>query len=131
MRRRIALLLAALTAAGALTLPALAAEPAAEESAQEATEATPAEPAPDPEGTVTWENLDRRIRAGSLNAQILEENITGISVQQQSARTNKNACLVLRTYADGGGHTFRQGGRYCGKGRSIYAPFARPLHISI
>ena len=79
MRRRIALLLAALTAAGALTLPALAAEPAAEESAQEATEATPAEPAPDPEGTVTWENLDRRIRAGSLNAQILEENITGIA----------------------------------------------------
>ena len=114
MRRHIALLLAALSVAGTLTVPALAAEPPAEEAAvQEAldeapaaedtqdspaqgeqgddrddgaepaeegeeAEETPAQPEPDPEGTVSWANLDSRIRAGSLSARILIENITGI-----------------------------------------------------
>lgn len=33
---------------------------------------------PDPEGTVSWANLESRIRSRNLSAQILMENITGI-----------------------------------------------------
>ena len=76
MRRRIALLLAVLTLAGTLAAPALAAEPE-EEEGQEAVEEQP-QTQPDPEGTVSWENLDQRIREGSLSALILSENITGL-----------------------------------------------------
>lgn len=74
MRRSIALLLAALLAAGTLTVPAFAAEP--EEGSQEETAAPQRDP--DPAGTVSWENLDSRIRSENLSAQILSENITGI-----------------------------------------------------
>ena len=76
MRRRIALLLAVLTTVSTLTAPALAADP---EAAVQETVQEEAAPAPDPEGTVSWANLDRRIREGSLNALILSENITGIA----------------------------------------------------
>ena len=77
MRRRIALLLAVLTTVSTLTAPALAADPEAETAVQETVQEEAA-PAPDPEGTVSWANLDRRIREGSLNALVLEENISGI-----------------------------------------------------
>lgn len=89
MRRSISMLLAVLTLAGTLSLPALAAEPGEEENTQEAAQtgevqrdpAAPEEaqePRPDPEGTVSWANLDSRIREGSLSALILAENIGGI-----------------------------------------------------
>ena len=101
MRRRIALLLAVLAAVSTLTVPAAAAEqeeePAAQETVGEEAAQTGADtpeegetapedgeetqepaPEPDPEGTVSWANLDDRIRAESLNARILIENITGI-----------------------------------------------------
>ena len=75
MRRHIALLLAVLTAVGTMTAPALAAEAEESEAVQETAQETPA---PDPEGTVSWANLDRRIREGSLSALMLTENIAGI-----------------------------------------------------
>ena len=90
MKRSISMLLAILTLAGTLTLPSMAAEPEDEEgTAQEAvqedgsaqtdeTEAAEAEPEPDPAGTVSWANLESRIRSGSLSARILIENITGV-----------------------------------------------------
>ena len=101
MRRRIALLLAVLAAVSTLTVPAAAAEreeePAVQETVGEEAAQTGADtpeegetapedgeetqesaPEPDPEGTVSWANLDDRIRAESLNARILIENITGI-----------------------------------------------------
>ena len=79
MRRRIALLLAVLTTVGTLTVPALAASTEESETVVQTAEAPAAEePQPDPAGTVTWGNLDRRIREGSLSALILAENITGI-----------------------------------------------------
>lgn len=89
MRQRISLLLAVLILAGTLSLPALAAEPG-EDNARETgaqnggVQQVPADPEetqdprPDPEGTVTWANLDSRIREGSLSALILAENIGGI-----------------------------------------------------
>ena len=90
MKRSIALLLAVLTLTGTLTLPALAAGPDGEEgaaqgAAQEETSAqeggagqeTP-QPEPDPDGTVSWANLDSRIREGSLSALILSESITSL-----------------------------------------------------
>ena len=89
MRQRISLLLAVLILAGTLSLPTLAAEPG-EDNARETgaqngggqqVPADPEEtqdPRPDPEGTVTWANLDSRIREGSLSALILAENIGGI-----------------------------------------------------
>ena len=92
MKRSISMLLAILTLAGTLTLPSMAAEPEDEEgTAQEAvqeeesaqadeTEAAEAEPEPDPAGTVSWANLESRIRSGSLSALILAENIGSIEV---------------------------------------------------
>ena len=89
MRQRISLLLAVLILAGTLSLPTLAAEPG-EDNARETgaqnggVQQVPADPEetqdprPDPEGTVTWANLDSRIREGSLSALILAENIGGI-----------------------------------------------------
>ena len=86
------MLLAILTLAGTLTLPSMAAEPedeegTAQESVQEdgsaqtdETEAAEAEPEPDPAGTVSWANLESRIRSGSLSALILAENIGSIEV---------------------------------------------------
>ena len=82
MRRSIAMLLAVLTLTGTMALPSFAAE--TEETVQETaggTETAQGEetaPAPDPAGTVSWENLDSRIREGSLNSLILGENISGI-----------------------------------------------------
>lgn len=92
MKRSISMLLAILTLAGTLTLPSMAAEPedeegTAQESVQEdgsaqtdETEAAEAEPEPDPAGTVSWANLESRIRSGSLSALILAENIGSIEV---------------------------------------------------
>ena len=82
MRRSIAMLLAVLTLTGTMALPSFAAE--TEETVQETAEGTETAqgeetaPAPDPAGTVSWENLDSRIRKGSLNSLILGENISGI-----------------------------------------------------
>ena len=82
MRRSIAMLLAVLTLTGTMALPSFAAE--TEETVQETAEGTETAqgeetaPAPDPAGTVSWENLDSRIREGSLNSLILGENISGI-----------------------------------------------------
>ena len=90
MKRSIALLLAVLTLTGTLTLPALAAGPDGEEgaaqgAAQEETSAQEggagqetSQPEPDPDGTVSWANLDSRIREGSLSALILSESITSL-----------------------------------------------------
>lgn len=90
MKRSIALLLAVLTLTGTLTLPALAAVPDGEEgaaqgAAQEETSAQEggagqetSQPEPDPDGTVSWANLDSRIREGSLSALILSESITSL-----------------------------------------------------
>ena len=61
-----------MTAAG---VPALAAETAPEEPAPVE---QPETLKPDEPGTVSWENLRSRIEAGSLNAQILGENINTI-----------------------------------------------------
>ena len=76
MKKTISLLLAALAVTGSLTAPALAAEPETDLPAEAGSEET--RPAPDPEGTVSWANLDSRIREGSLNFLILSENISGI-----------------------------------------------------
>ena len=93
MRRKLAMLLAMLAAVSSLTVPALAAEPedeavqgtaqaetAPQENGAQENGAEQEEPAPepDPEGTVSWANLDERIRSGSLSARILIENITGV-----------------------------------------------------
>ena len=76
MRQRISLLLAVLILAGTLSLPTLAAEPG-EDNARETgaqnggVQQVPADPEetqdprPDPEGTVTWANLDSRILRGA------------------------------------------------------------------
>lgn len=70
MRRTFALLLAAVMAAGTLTGPAMAAESQQEGTADSASQEVQEETKlpPDPEGTVTWANLDSRIRSGSLSA---------------------------------------------------------------
>ena len=80
MRRTFALLLAAVMAAGTLTGPAMAAESQQEGTAGSASQEVQEETKlpPDPEGTVTWANLDSRIRSGSLSARVLSENISGI-----------------------------------------------------
>ena len=80
MRRTFALLLAAVMAAGTLTGPAMAAESQKEGTADSASQEVQEETKlpPDPEGTVTWANLDSRIRSGSLSARVLSENISGI-----------------------------------------------------
>ena len=80
MRRTFALLLAAVMAAGTLTGPAMAAESQQEGTADSASQEVQEETKlpPDPEGTVTWANLDSRIRSGSLSARVLSENISGI-----------------------------------------------------
>mgnify|MGYP000366414992 CR=1 FL=1 len=80
MRRTFALLLAAVMAAGTLTGPAMAAESQKEGTADSASQEVQEETTlpPDPEGTVTWANLDSRIRSGSLSARVLSENISGI-----------------------------------------------------
>lgn len=38
------------------------------------------EPTPDPAGTISFDNLDRRVRAGNLNSLFLQENISIIEV---------------------------------------------------
>ena len=113
MKRSISMLLAILTLAGTLTLPSMAAEPEDEEgTAQEAvqeeesaqadeTEAAEAEPEPDPAGTVSWANLESRIRSGSLSALILAENIGSIEVidydqMAQDIRDQLNAIADLQ-----------------------------------
>ena len=93
MRRKLAMLLAMLAAVSSLTVPALAAEPedeavqgtaqaetAPQENGARENGAEQEKPAPgtDPEATVSWANLDERIRSGSLSARILIENITGV-----------------------------------------------------
>ena len=113
MKRSISMLLAILTLAGTLTLPSMAAEPedeegTAQESVQEdgsaqtdETEAAEAEPEPDPAGTVSWANLESRIRSGSLSALILAENIGSIEVidydqMAQDIRDQLNAIADLQ-----------------------------------
>ena len=94
MKRYAALLLAVLTLTSTLASPALASEPpekaeviqeettapedAGTEQGSDSADPEEAQPEPDPEGTVSWANLDSRIRAGSLTARILDENLTGI-----------------------------------------------------
>ena len=62
---------------------------------------TEAEPEPDPAGTVSWANLESRIRSGSLSALILAENIGSIEVidydqMAQDIRDQLNA--IARKY---------------------------------
>ena len=80
MKRYAVLLLAVLTLTSTLASPALASEPpekaeaiqeettapedAGTEQGSDSADPEEAQPEPDPEGTVSWANLDSRIRAG-------------------------------------------------------------------
>ena len=105
MKRKLSLLLAALAAVGALSVSALAteAEPPAQESQEQTREETAA--VPDPEGTVTWENLRSRIQEGSLSLQSLTESIGSI----QAIDYDKMA-EVLREQINAIGKASRSGG---------------------
>ena len=105
MKRKLSLLLAALAAAGALSVSALAteAEPPAQENQEQTREETVT--VPDPEGTVTWENLRSRIQEGSLSLQSLTESIGSI----QAIDYDKMA-EVLREQINAIGKASRSGG---------------------
>lgn len=77
MKKRTTRLLSALLICVGILPTAMAAEP----------EVTT--PPPDPAGVLSWENLDSRVREGSLTIQLLSEQISGIeSINYEAMRVN-------------------------------------------